>query len=132
MTEEKADTAYDLDHVEELAGLVARREFDHAPTYAKAELWEWVQTLPALPDGALLGECRRWIHDDALVGRFRGNWEHIHFRCTAVFHESERRHREAGHCDHCSGSIYSRAHAAVMRSHGYTPSSAATCTCDNL
>ncbi|MFF5261442.1 hypothetical protein ACFY4C_21065 [Actinomadura viridis] len=114
----------------EIVGPVAAREFDNAKEIYKADLNSWAQKLADLTDGQFLGECSSAIYNSALVSQFRGNWEHEHFKASACFHEAQRRHVAAGHSAECHGNtLYSEAHAKVMRESGYQPTPAADCNC---
>lgn len=119
------------EQVAEIVGPVGVDEFDTAPDYAKAELTEWVRVLRDLSDDALGAESRHWIYESALVGGSRRNFNHIHCKATACYHESRRRQMAAGHEKYCHGpSIYNRAYAAVLRGEGHTPPAEGTCACD--
>lgn len=114
----------------DLVGLVAAREFDAAADHYKPQLAAWAQNLPTLGDGEFLNAARSAIYNSALANSFRGNWEHDHFKASVCYTEANRRHVAAGHDTDCRGdTLYSRAHAQVMRSHGYEPSPATPCTC---
>lgn len=122
---------YDLDLVESIAGIVARGEFDRSPASKQPELYAWLQDLPELSDKKLYDECRKWIYESALCGRFRGNFEDVYCRCTAVFHVADARIKAEGHAEGCRPSgIYGRAHADAMIAEGFTPSQdVRPCTC---
>ena len=125
----------DLTHDElvDLIGTVGAGEFENSPDYAKPELTEWIRKLRDLSDKELFAESRHWVYEGALVQRFRTNFDHIHCKGTACFHESRRRLMLAGHDKGCAGpSIYSRAHATVMRDNNYTPSPEGTCACEEV
>lgn len=123
-------TARTDEELTELIGPVGLDEYKAAADHARPKLDEWIGALRGLSDDDLFGECRRWIYEGALVQRFqRMNFEDVHCRGTACFFEARRRGVEAGHDRNCGGSIYARAHAAVMRSQGYTPTSDGTCSC---
>jgi hypothetical protein len=125
-------TTYDLDVLEAALGPITVREFNDAPDYTKADLWEWLLAMVNLTDVELYHAARSAITEDALVQRFRNmNFEHVHCRATACYSESDRRLKQEGHADDCRPSgIYGRAHADVMLSHGYAPSSPVRpCTC---
>lgn len=123
---------YDLAVLEAAFGPIVPREFDAAPAYTKPELWEWLLKIKNISDDELYHAARSAITEDALVQRFRGmNFNHVYCRSTACYAEAENRLRQEGHADGCRPSgIYGRAHADVMLSHGYTPSSPVRpCTC---
>lgn len=112
-------------------GLVAEREYAAAPDWDKPKLAEWLAYLPSLSDAAFLDHAAGAIYDSALANRFRGNWEGTHCRATAAYGEAKRRHLAAGHSEDCQGpTLYSNAHARIMREHGYSPSPDGTCTCN--
>jgi hypothetical protein len=111
-------------------GPIVRQEYDGAEEWAKPEILTWLTALPCLSSQEFRDECERWIYEAALVNRFRGNWDHVHVKATACYEDAERRNVLAGHAEDCRGpSIYTKAHAAVMRSHGYTPTPAGECVC---
>jgi hypothetical protein len=111
-------------------GAVAAGEFDRVPEFAKPRLMAWIERLPTLSDRELFEECESAIFGSASVARFRGNFEEEHCQASACYHEAERRLVAAGHREGCGGpSVYSRAHARIMRSHGYTPTPDGTCEC---
>jgi hypothetical protein len=114
----------------DLIGHGGAAEYKAAHPSTKADLDTWIAKLRDLTDEELFEDAEMRIYDSANMGRFRGNYEDIHCKATAVFHEARRRHRAAGHDERCAGpTIYSRAHAAVMREHGYEPFTEGTCTC---
>lgn len=112
-------------------GPIVRQEFDRADEWYQPGIVKWLGTLTELTDAELQAQSEYWIYESASVNRFRGNWDHIHVKATACFNEAERRLVQAGHGKDCHApSIYSRAHAAVMRSQRHEPSPEGTCTCD--
>ncbi|MEV4672801.1 hypothetical protein AB0K34_14185 [Actinomadura sp. NPDC049382] len=114
----------------DIVGPVAIGEFDNAKDHYKPGLIEWASKLPTLSDQAFLTECTRAIYESALVSRFRGNWEHEHFKASACYTDAKRRHAAAGHSPECNAStLYGRAHALAMRSAGHTPRPLTGCTC---
>lgn len=82
-----------------------------------------------MDDRALRDACEREILDSARAISYRGNFEHLHFRCTACYDVARARHTAAGHGERCGGSIYDQAHARIMREQGYTPSTPGRCDC---
>lgn len=120
----------DADSIADIVGPVAVTEFNNAADHYKPRLIVWARELPTLTDEQFLSECTRAIYDSALVGRFRGNWEHEHFKATACYYDAKRRHTGAGHSSDCrGGTLYSQGHAAAMRSAGHAPLTVAACTC---
>ena len=118
-----------MDLIERI-GAVAAGEFERVPEFAKARLTKWIERLSALSDRELFEESESAIFASASVARFRGNFEEEHCMASACYHEAERRLVAAGHREGCHGpSIYSRAHARLMRSHGYAPPPDGTCEC---
>jgi hypothetical protein len=114
----------------DILGPVGIGEYEGSPDWAKPKLRDWAESLATLSDDDFLGEAASAIHGSALLQSFRGNYEHEHCKATAAFKEAQRRHRAAGHADDCYGdTIYSRAHANVMRSQGHTPSDPSPCSC---
>lgn len=114
----------------DIVGPVAITEFDNAKDHYKPDLIEWATALPSLTDEHFLTECARAVYDAALVGSFRGNWDHEHFKATACFYDAKRRHVAAGHSSDCrGGTLYAQGHAAAMRSAGHAPSPLTDCTC---
>lgn len=118
------------DQITDLFGPIAFREFDGSQDWAKPKLREWLDSLADLDDTEFLAEAGSAIHGSALAQSFKGNWEHEHCKATAAYREAKRRHLAAGHADDCYGdTIYSRAHANVMRSQGHTPIEPTPCSC---
>ncbi len=118
------------DDLRDILGPVGFGEYEAAADWAKPKLREWAAKLGDLSDDDFLGEAASAIHGSALMQSFRGNYEHEHCKATACYKEAQRRHLAAGHSDDCHGdTIYSRAHASVMRSQGHTPREARDCTC---
>lgn len=116
----------------EKVGFVAAEEFARVPDQAKPELLKWIDKLPTLTDEELFVQAQMAILGSALGQRFRGDWSEEECRCGAVHHESNRRHRLA-HAEGCpSPTIYSRAHAKVMREQGHRPRPDGVCTCPAL
>lgn len=117
--------------IADLVGPVAAQEFDNANDHYKPGLLDWARKLQQLSDEDFYKECVRSIYDSALGARFRGNWEHEHFKASACYHESERRHHEVnGHAKDCHGdTLYSRAHRQLMREHQYETRPPTDCTC---
>lgn len=114
-----------------LVGLVAAGEYDAAKDVYKPRLLEWARSLAAMDDGEFARETRSAIYESALCSRFGSGWDHEHFKASACYHESERRHHAAGHSEDCRGeTIYSRAHSRLMREHGHTPTEPGQCRCD--
>lgn len=119
-----------MEELREVVGLVAFGEYEGARDFRKPELLEWASRLRDLSDDEFMGETLSAIHGSALVNSWRGNWEHEHFKASACHTEAKRRHVAAGHSDGCRGdTIYGRAHARLMRDHGYTPQPHLDCTC---
>lgn len=114
----------------DLIGAVAAREYDAARPSTRPALDAWIGKLRDLTDEELFEDTKYRIYESANCGRFRGNFEDVHCMATATYHEAKRRHHAAGHRKDCKGpTIYGRAHASVMREHGYKPSPSGTCTC---
>lgn len=118
--------------VADLLGPVGTSEFHAAPEYAKPKLIEWVRGLAAQDDGEFFWTAASAIHACALTNSWRGNWNHEDCKGTAVYRESERRHRAAGHSEDCRGAtIYSKAFVQVWREQGHDPAAypIRPCTC---
>lgn len=114
----------------DLVGEVAMREFDASPDWSREANEAWARKLSTLSDAALREESASAIYQSALMMSYRGNHENVHFRCSAVYHEACRRMEAAGHRRFCGGpSIYSAAHALVMREEGHQPSPTYPCDC---
>ena len=127
MTETTLATAADV-HV--WYGPVAAQEFEAARDTVKPGLLVWLASLRTMTDDEFRDACESAIYASASVARFRGNFEDDHCKATACFSESRRRLVLAGHSDDCRGpSVYSRAHASLMRSHGYQPTGDGVCEC---
>jgi hypothetical protein len=111
-------------------GPVTADEFENSPESSKPALLVWLASLRTMTDAEFRDACETAIYDSASAGRFAGNFSNVHCRATACFNESRRRLVLAGHSDDCRGpSIYSRAHASLMREHGYRPTADGTCKC---
>lgn len=120
----------DIQSIADIVGPVAVREFNNAADHYKPGLLVWARDLPTLTDEQFLTECSHAIYDSALVGRFRGNWDHEHFKASACHSEAKRRHVAAGHASDCRGStLYGQAHARAMREAGHKPPALTGCTC---
>lgn len=116
-----------------LVGAVAAGEYEAAKDFYKPGLLEWAGKMRSLSDAEFLTDAKCAIFDSASCNRFRGNWEHEHFKATACWFEAKRRHIAAGHDEDCRGeTLYSRAHASVMRDHGYAPTEPGECCCEGL
>jgi hypothetical protein len=114
----------------DILGPVGIHEYENSPDWAKPKLRDWAESLAGMSDDNFLSEAASAIHGSALLQSFRSNYEHEHCKATACFKEAQRRHRAAGHTDDCHGdTLYSRAHASVMRSQGHTPSEPLLCSC---
>lgn len=122
-----------VDNLRDVIGAVGESEFHQALESTKPGLLELFGTLRDMPDDEFLRECEYRIWDSVNCNRFRGNYWAEHCRATACAHESRRRHRAAGHDEDCHGpTIYSRAHARLMRDHGYTPTPDGECHCKSV
>lgn len=120
----------DSSAIADIVGPVAVSEFDNAKDHYKPGLIDWARKLQTLNDEQFLTEATRAIYESALVGRFRGNWEHEHFKATACYYAAKRRHAAAGHSSDCNAStLYGQAHARAMREAGHTPPPLIGCTC---
>lgn len=114
----------------EIIGSVALREFEASPAWAREETEAWLRQLPELSDAELLDASMALIHESAFWNSRSGNHEHVHAKCSATYHEAERRKVAEGHAEDCRArTIYSVAHARVMREAGYTPSPLGACSC---
>lgn len=112
-------------------GPVAAMEFANASDAHKPALTEWLDSLPTLDDDDLFWQTAAAIHGSALANSFRGNWDHEHCKATAAHAEAQRRHRDAGHAEDCTGdTIYSQAFAQVWREQGHHPSDYPPRPCD--
>lgn len=120
----------DSSAIADIVGPVAIGEFDNAKDHYKPDLIDWALKLPSLTDDRFLDACARAVYEAALVSRFRGNWDHEHFKASACFHEAKRRHTAAGHSSDCRAStLYGQGHARAMREAGHTPPTLTGCTC---
>lgn len=114
----------------EIVGAVAMREFEASPDWAREKTEAWLRRLPELSDDELLGVSMSAIYESAFWISRNGNHEHEHAKCSACYHEAERRKVAAGHSESCRArTIYSVAHARTMRESGYTPGPLGACTC---
>jgi hypothetical protein len=112
-------------------GPVAEQEFAGTAEHHKADLANWLTILPGLDPQNFLTWAARAIHDSAQVSSWRGNWEHEHCKATAAYADANRRHREAGHTEDCTGdTLYSRAFARAWRDAGHRPSAYPPRPCD--
>jgi hypothetical protein len=129
------DTATDLPvdtELEAFVGPVAYREWQNAKPIYHEQLAAWARALPTLSDNDFTAEAASAIHGSALTSSFRGNWNHEHFKASAVHVEARRRHVAAGHDKDCRGAnLYTQAYYSVTRSQGYhwdeTPACDGTC-----
>lgn len=126
-------TAFDLDLLETTYGPTARREFEGARESEQPGLWTWAfETLPGMFDSVFVTVASRAIYDSANMGRFRGNFEDVHFKATACYRESERRQRLAHPDEDCRAtSLYERAYNITVRDAGHSHMAAEVrpCTC---
>lgn len=103
---------------------------DASPEWAREKTEAWLRRLPELSDAELTDVSMSAIHESAFWISRNGNHEHEHAKASACYHESERRKVAAGHAPECRPrTIYSLAHARVMRESGYTPSPIGKCSC---
>lgn len=116
--------------LEAVVGPVAMREYEGAPLWSREQCRAFALSLPAMSDDELRTTSEREILASATMMSRAGNYEHIHFRCTACYHVARTRWGAAGHGDRCGGSVYDQAHARVMREQGYTPSTSGVCDCE--
>lgn len=112
-----------------IVGPIAMREYEAASEVSKPQCRSFALSLPGLADDQLRAVSEREILASARVIGFRGNYEDMHFRCTACYEVARARHTAAGHGERCGGSVYDQAHARVMREQGYTPSTPGVCDC---
>lgn len=116
--------------LEAIVGPVAMREYTGAAEVTRERCRTFALSLPDLSDDMLRAVCEREILDSARAIEYRGNYEHLHFRCTACYDVARARWGAAGHGDRCGGSVYDQAHARIMREQGYTPSTSGVCDCE--
>lgn len=110
--------------------LVGVAEIAHDKDIYKPELVEWAKKLPSLPDEEFISECSNAIYESALVSRFRGIWEHVHFKASACSWDARRRHLQAGNSEECRGdTLYAVACSRAVRSAGHPSSEPTACTC---
>lgn len=126
------ETVYDLDALEKVAGATARREFEASLPSFRADLWDWAMVrLPAMEDSVFVTKASHAIWDSANMNRFRG-MDHVHFKASAAYTESDRRHRAAHPDEECRAtSLYQRAYNGAVRDAGYhsMASDIVPCTC---
>lgn len=124
--------AFDLDALEKAVGATARREFEASLPSFRADLWDWAMVrLPAMADSMFVTKASHAIWESANMNRFRG-MDHVHFKASAAYTESERRHRAAHPDEECRAtSLYQRAYNAAVRDAGYhsMASEIVGCTC---
>lgn len=116
--------------MEAVVGPIAMREYNAAPEHSKETIRAFALSLPAMDDATLQAVCEREILASARAISYRGNYEHFHFRCTACYDVARARHNAKGHGERCSGSVYDKAHAVIMREQGYQPSTPGRCDCE--
>jgi hypothetical protein len=122
-----------VEDIKRIAGPVAAQEYETAEDIYKPELAEWAARLQGLTDEELRAEAGTAILNSAVVQKFRGNWEHEHFKATAAYWESKRRHTAAGHDKGCrSGTIYALAYNDVARSQGLSQAPEGSCDCERV
>lgn len=122
----------DGDAIEVIArlGVVCVREFDHALPRYQPDMVSYAASLPAMTDQELMVAAEDAIYTSALVTRFKGNWEHDHFKASACYSESERRAHAAGHDGCARHSIYDRAYRRAFETGtGQRPGPVPACTC---
>lgn len=133
MTKTADDAAiYDLDALRAVAGPVAVREFEGSLEAFKADLYTWaIETLPTYDDRTFIQRASAAIYDSANMNRFRG-MEHVHFKGSAFYTESARRHTLAHPDEDCNATtLYERAYNHSVRDAGYPQmaSDLRPCTC---
>lgn len=114
----------------EMVGRVAADEFNNAADTYKPALLDWAQNLHTLTDDGFVDVATEAIYNAANAGRFNGNWDHEHFKASACFNESRRRHAAAGHAGYCQDdTLYSRAYAKALRAAGHRAPETTPCRC---
>jgi len=122
------------DDLVNLVGTIAWQEFQGAREVYKDELLNWVERVQRADDTEFTSIAASAIATSALVQRFRGNWEHDHFKASTAYYMATVRHRAAGHTKECRGStLYSYAYNRAVREAGH-PGMAHTepCTCGKV
>lgn len=126
-----SETAYDLDVLETVVGPTARREFESSLPAFQPEMWDWAMSLPDMLTTVFVQQASHAIWESANMNRFRG-MDHVHFKASAAYAESERRHRAAHPDEDCNAtSLYQRAYNSAVRNAGYPnmASEVVGCTC---
>ena len=87
-----------------------------------ADVARYALALGTMTDDELFVECQSAIYGSALMANYRRPTD-VHAKCDLCFAEASRRDPRDETQDpvHPGAGIYSRAHAAVMRSQGYEP-----------
>lgn len=115
---------------QDMVGVVAMEEFDAARPNYKEGLIEYAQHLVSRNDEDFLRAAIEAITFSVKAQSLPGDWAHVHFKLSACFYESRRRHMAAGHDGRCSaGSLYRTAYTEVSRKHGMTVYDDWSCDC---
>jgi hypothetical protein len=120
------------DAIEAIAtlGPVCVREYDNALPRYRPDLVNYASALSKMTDQELMVAAEDAIYTSALVSRFKGNWEHDHFKASACYSESERRAAASGRQGCVRHSIYDRAYRRAFESGtGQKPGQMPGCTC---
>lgn len=116
--------------LEEVIGGVAMREYRNALPYHQVEVRNLAKVLRDLTDLEFVSVAQGCILESARYVEARGNWEGLHAKASAVYHEAVRRHRGADHGPECRGdTLYSEAHREVARRNGLRVDVPTPCTC---
>jgi hypothetical protein len=113
-----------------IVGPVAMRELAEAEECYRDDLVTWALELPYHNDDHVSRVARGAIYASALSSRFPGNWNHEHFRCSAVYHVCDVRDRARGvatGCDHHG--LYQRAESRMGRDIGRRSEPLRACIC---
>jgi hypothetical protein len=113
-----------------IVGPVAMRELAEAQDCYRDDLVTWALELPYHNDDHISRVARGAIYASALCSRFPGNWNHEHFRCSAVYHVCDVRDRARGvatGCDHHG--LYQRAWRRMGRDIGRRSEPLRACIC---
>lgn len=117
---EAVDTELSATDVAGLVGDIAAGEFASARESYRPQLLAWLKETIALEDQEFFDAAASAIHGSTLVMQFKGNWEHEHFKASAVYAIANQRHQAAGHTPECRGdNMYSRAWNRVARESGH-------------
>lgn len=113
-----------------IIGAVAFDEYIDATERGKEEVRELAGQIQKMSNHEFVRTASSAILESARMSSFRGNFNGLHAQASACYMESERRFRENGHSQECTGdSLYDRAFRYARQSQGYTSRPGRVCDC---